>query len=206
MSQLLHTILVVLGLPKPVAALIIRMNAILSAMLANAKVFPNPPLALATVQTHVDALGTTEAATKTKAVGTTEARDAARKLAIEDFNQLHGYVQQLANATPDQAATIAAAAAMTLRKKGVHPVHDLTVKQTVSGTVLAVAKNVKGARAHEWQYSLDGGKSWLSAQTTAKASTSITGITPGVLVQVRHRSIMTAGPGDWSSAVTLAVS
>jgi hypothetical protein len=206
MKTVVHTIFVVLGLPRPVAPLIIRMNEILEAMLANKSEFPSPPVAIALAQSHVTALSSAETATKTKAPGTIPTRDAAQKLVIEDANQLHGYVQQLANASPDQAANIAAAAAMKLRKAATRQVHDLTVKQTASGTILATAGNVKGAKAHEWQYSLDGGKSWVSAPPTTKASTSITGLTSGVLVQVRHRSIVKGGPGDWSSVSTIAVS
>jgi hypothetical protein len=98
-------------------------------------------------------------------------------------------VQQLANASPTQAANIAAAAAMALRKSGAHPKSDLTVNQTVSGTVHVVARTVKGAKSHEWQYSVDGGKTWTSASPTTKANTLISGLSPGTLVQVRQRAI-----------------
>jgi len=206
MTTAIHTILVVLGLPRPVAALIIRMTAILDAMSANKTTFPSPPLAIALVTAHVAALSAAEAATKTKTVGTIQTRDAARKLVIEDANQLHGYVQQLANASPTEASIIAAAAAMTLRKNGAHPKSDLTVKQTLSATVSVVAKSVKGARAHEWQYSTDGGKTWLSAPPTAKASTTINDLPTGTLVHFRQRVITKAGAGDWSPPVAIAVS
>ena len=206
MKTVIHTILVVLGLPSPVMALIARMNAILEAMLANKTVFPSPPVAIALAQSHVVALNDAETATKTKTPGSIAIRDAAQLLVIQDAKQLHGYVQQLANASPDQAATLAANAAMKLRKTAVRPVHDLTVKQTASGTILVHAGNVAGAKAHEWQYSLDGGKSWVSAPPSTKATTTITGFTTGAVVQVRHRSIVKGGPGDWSSVSTIAVS
>ena len=206
MTQAIHTILVVLGLPRAVAALIIRLTAILDAMMAAKTTFPSPPLAFALVQAHVAALSSAEAATKTRAAGTRQARDAARKLVIEDAKQLHGYVQQLANASPAQAESIATAAAMTLRKHAARITHDITIKQTVSGTVHVVAKSVKGARAHEWQYSVDAGKSWVAALPTAQPRTSLTGFQPGALVQVRHRSIVKTGAGDWSAAFQAVVS
>jgi hypothetical protein len=206
MSTVLNTIVVVLGLPRTVAALIIRMNVILEAIAADKVTFPSPPVAIATVVAHVAALSSAESATKTRAAGTKQARDAARKLVIEDANQLHGYVQQLANASPEQAGAIAAAAAMTLRKTGAHPKSDLSVKQGVSGTVHIVAKSVKGARSHEWQYSVDGGKSWVSALPTTQPRTTLSGFQPGTLVSVRHRTIVKGGPGDWTPTVTLAVS
>jgi hypothetical protein len=206
MNSIVHSIIVVLGLPRAVAALIIRMNAILEAMTVAKLTFTTPPVAIATVSAHVAALSSAESATKTRAAGTKQARDAARKLVVEDANQLHAYVQQLANASPTEAATIAAAAAMTLRKAGAHPKSDLAVKQGVSGTVHVVAKSVKGARSHEWQYSVDGGKSWVSATPTTQASTTLSGLVPGTVLQVRHRTIVKGGPGDWCPTVTMSVS
>ena len=198
---------VILGLPRPVAALIIRLTNILAAMVANKTTFVSPPIALVTVQGHVAALVSAEADTKTKAKGTYPIRDAAHKLVIEDAHQLHGYVQQLANANPVNAESIASQAAMTLRKAAVLPKHDLTVKQAVSGAIHVAAGNiVKGTRAHEWETSLDGGKSWTASPATTKASTVISGITPGTLVQVRHRSIVKGGSSVWSNPATIAVS
>jgi hypothetical protein len=202
---LIKTILVVLGLPQPVAAAIIRVTNILDAMVANKTTFVSPPVALATAQAHVAALVSAEAAAKTKALGTVQTRDDALKLVVEDAHQLHAYVQQLANANPTQAGQIAADAAMSLRKAMVRATHDLTVKQALPGAIHVAAGNVKGAHAHEWEYSLDGGKSWLVAPITTKSSTIISGITPGTLVQVKHRSIVKGGSDVWSSPATFAV-
>jgi hypothetical protein len=202
---LLKTISVVLGLPRPVAKVIIRVTNILDTMVVNKTTFVSPPVALATAQAHVAALVSAEAAAKTKAIGTVQTRDDALKLVVEDAHQLHAYVQQLCNANPAQAANIAAAAAMSLRKRPVRATHDLLVTQAVSGAIHVVAGNVKGARSHEWEYSLDGGKSWLVARATTKASTTISGITPGTLVQVKHRSIVKGDSSVWSNPATFAV-
>ena len=101
--------------------MIIRLNAILDAMAANKTTFPSPPVAIALAQAHVAALSSAESALKSKTPGAKPVRDAALKLAIEDAHQLHTYVAQLCNASPDQASAIAADAAMALRKAGVHP-------------------------------------------------------------------------------------
>lgn len=201
-----RTIVVVLALPKPVPALIIRMNAIIAAMTANKASFPSPPLVLTTASSHVSALSTAEVAAKTHAVGTIQARDDAQKLVIADAGQLHAYVAQVVNASPNQAATLAAAAAMSLRKSGTRSKSDLAVKQSVSGSVVATAKSVAGAKSHEWQYSLDGGKTWTSAPPTTKATTTIQGLPPGTLTQFRQRAITKAGATDWTAPVTMAVS
>jgi hypothetical protein len=205
-TTLRNKVSIVLGLPRAVAALIVRLTAILGAMTANKTTFNSPPIAIATVVTHVAALAAAEAATKTKAAGTKQTRDDALTLVIEDAKQLHAYVQQLANASPNQALTIAEKAAMTLRKVGAHPVHDLTIKQGSTGTVHVSARSVKGARAHEWQYSTDGGKSWTIMSATTTARTIITGLQPGVLVEVKHRSVVKGAPANWSAPFQAAVS
>ena len=206
MAHILKTIFVVLGLPRPVAAVVIRMTNILDAMVAAKTTFVSPPVVFVTAQGHVAALVSAEAAAKTRAIGTVQTRNDALALVVSDAKQLHAYVTQLCNANPTQAANIAAAAAMSLRKATVRATHDLTVKQAVSGAIHVAAGNVKGARSHEWEYSLDGGKSWLVSQATTKASTIISGITPGTLVQVRHRSVVKGGSSIWSNPATFAVS
>jgi len=205
-KTIVRTILIVLGLPRPVATLIVRMGAIIDALTTNKGTFPSPPIALALVSAHVAALSVAESATKTRTVGTIQTRDDARKQVVADAGLLHAYVQQLANASPDQAESIAADAAMTVRKSGTHRKSDLTVKQTVAATVKAVAANVKGARSHEWQVSTDGGKTWTSVPPTAQAHTTIGNLTPGTLVTIRQRAITKSGPGDWSAPVSAAVS
>lgn len=206
MTTALHTIFVVLGLPKAVAALIIRLNAILDAMAANKTTFPSPPVPFATAQAHVAALVSAEADVQAKKPGTKPVRDAALLLVKQDAQQLHGYVQTLCNASPSEAATIAANAAMALHKKGAPTKADIAVKQQISGTVHVSARSIKNAKSHEWQLSSDGGKTWSVLPPTSKASTLVSGIAPGTTVQVRHRIVTTTGPTDWIVSSPVAVS
>ena len=119
-------------------------------------------------------------------------------MVIADLHGLHGYVQQVASANVAHAEAIATAAAMTLRKVGARHKRDLAIQQVVSGTVKVVAKATKGGRSYEWQSSTDGGKTWVSLPPTAQSSTTVTGLTPGVLTHFRQRVVTKAGPGDWS--------
>jgi hypothetical protein len=82
---------------------------------------------------------------------------------------------------------------------------SLATKQTLSGAVHVVAKATKGAKADNWQYSTDGGKTWLSAPTSTKSTTLITRLTPGGTLTVRHQAVTKAGPLDWSQPVTAIV-
>jgi hypothetical protein len=207
MSTSTIVVLVVLALPRGAAAILVRMNVILNAMLANKTTFPTPPVALATAQAHVTALGSAEADAKAKKAGARQVRDDALALVKQDAQQLHAYVQQLCNASPTEAATIAGDAAMTLKKRGAHPKADIAVKQKLSGEVHVIARSTKGASAHEWQMTTDGGKTWTTLASTNKAVTTVTGITPGTMVQVRHRIVVKkTGPTDWVTSSPFAVS
>jgi hypothetical protein len=205
MSTIANTIIVVLGLrTNSIAPLIVRATAIVNAMEANKTTFPSPSPALALVTTAINGLTTAETAFKAH-LGTRADRDSAMRALVGLVQQLHAYVQGLATANPTQAEVIAQDAAMTLRKTAVRQKSDLAVKQTVSTVVRVIAKAVKGSRAHEWQYSLDGGKTWIDVPPTTKASTTITGLQPGTTVSYRQRALTAAGPGNWSQAVAAVV-
>ena len=205
-KTLVHKIVVILGLNAKAGAPVVasRATTIVQAMQAS-KLFPSPTPAYAQALADITALTDAEAAFKSR-LGTKAVRDDKLAQVVADMNQYHAYVQQLANADPTQAQVLVNAATMSLRKAGSHPKSDLAVKQKVSGTIKLIAKSVKGARAHNWQYSTDGGKTWIEVPQTTKAVTTITGLTPGVSVTYRHRALATTtGLGDWSQPVTALV-
>ena len=198
--------IVLLGLPKgtSIPKLIVRVTTIANAMAADKTMFPSPTPALAQVLSDTTALTSAETAFKAH-TGTRTARDDARDVVVVDAHGLHTYVQSLVNANPAQAEAIATAAAMTLKKAGLAHKNALEVKQTISGTVHVIARATKGAKANHWQYTTDGGKTWIDAPPTTKASTTIASLTPGITVQVRHRVLTKTGLGDWSEDVTHVV-
>jgi hypothetical protein len=201
----IHSILIVLNLPIPVPALIVRATSVRDSMVANATTFIKPTPAMPQFSTDIAALTTAEAAAKARTQGAIATRDEKRKVVVSDLHQLKAYVQQLAEASPEHADAIAQAAGMALRKTGAHAKSDLASKQKVSGAVELAARLVKGAKSHEWQYSLDG-KVWTNAPPTLQAKTTIGNLQTGVLTYFRHRHVTKAGPGDWSDAISALVS
>ena len=206
MSIVANTIVVVLGISKstPVATLIETSNTVVQKMTATKATFSSPTPALTTVSTAIATLTSAQNAFKAK-TGTKGARDDAWKSVIQLMQQLRAYVQTVASANPAQASQVADDAAMRLRKTPTHHKSDLSVKHVASGSVLVVAKASKGAKAHEFQYSTDGGKTFVAAPPTTQAHTTITGLQPGATVTYRHRPITKTGAGDWSQTVTAVV-
>ena len=165
-----HTTRVVLKLPYKVADFIIRAQGIHDAMAANSGTLPKPSPALPVLQAHIDDLITKQAAAKTRVAGAVEDRDAVLKLVALDLGSERGYVEQLVNADPGNGDVIAQDAAMTLRKVPSVNKSALAAKPgPASGMVHVVAKAVKGARANDWQYSVDGGKTWIDVVPTTRA-------------------------------------
>jgi hypothetical protein len=73
-----------------------------------------------------------------------------------------------------------------------------------SGTVKIVAPSAGHRSSYDWQSSPDG-KTWTDLGTTLQAKTTLTGQTPGTVLQLRYRPVLKAGAGDWSAPVTLTV-
>jgi hypothetical protein len=60
--------------------------------------------------------------------------------------------------------------------------------------------------AYRWQYSTDGGKTWVDASETLQAKTAVTGLPVGTTVQFRYRSVIKGGASDWSAPLSMVVS
>ncbi len=75
----------------------------------------------------------------------------------------------------------------------------------VSGSVKLVAASAARRASYEWQYSVDGGKTWQVAPVTLQTKTTVIGLTPGATVTFRYREVTKAGEGDWSQLITAIV-
>jgi len=197
--------LVALLLPRSTPAALTVARAIVQSMTGNAS-FPAPVPTLAAVSFAITDLDAAQAAVLTRTRGTVEARNDRRvELAIL-LSALKGYVQSVADADRENAAALIqssgmhASAAAPPRQRGFAAMPGL-----VSGTVKLEAIAAAKRAAYEWEYSLDGGKTWLVAPVTLKARTSISGLTPGASVCFRYRAVTKAGQGDWSQPVSIIV-
>jgi hypothetical protein len=192
-------------LPTPVPELIKVAQATVTALTGNA-FFPNPVPPLSTVTAAIAGLDTTETATKTRAPGTVAARDAAKVTLLTALRQLKGYVQGVADASPEQAEAIITSAGMTVRKTPTRNKAALAVKfGDVTGSVKLAAKAAAQRASYDWEWSGDGGKTWTQVASTMQAHTTIGGLPVGTSVMFRVRSLTKVGEGDWGQPVSLLV-
>ena len=79
------------------------------------------------------------------------------------------------------------------------------VQGAVNGTAKLVTASAGPRASYEWQYSVDGGKTWVAALATLQAKTTVTGLTSGTTVEFRYLAVTRTGQGDWSAPVSLLV-
>jgi hypothetical protein len=201
-----HKPTVILKLPTPVAMLIAYGRAVVTKMTGNPS-FPSPTPSLAQVSTSIDALATAQTGAIGRAKGAVTTRNEKKAALVTDLRQLKAYTQSVADAAPaENAASIIESSGFAVRKTVTHHARTFTATAgPVSGTA-ALRTASAGRASYDWQYSTDGGKTWISVPGTLQTKTTITGLTPGANVQFRYRALTKTGEGDWSQPVALVIS
>ena len=200
-----HRSLAILKLPKVVAQIITFAQNVLTAMTNNPK-FPSPSPALTLLSAAITALGLAEATALTRAKGAATTRNDKKAALVALMQQLRTYVQTVADADPENSANIIQSAGFAVKKTTVHKPRTFEVVQgAVSGTAKVVCPSAGHRASYDWEYSADGGKTWVGLPSSLQAKTSITGLAQGSTVQVRYRAVTKAGVGDWSQPTSLFI-
>ena len=204
-NKKVHRSVAVLKLPGPIALLIVYVQGILKAMTGN-PTFPTPNPPLTAVSGAANDLQVAETAARTRATGTSATRNEKRAALVTLLEVLKAYVQSVADATPENAISIIESSGLALRKTTVRAPRVFAAKATtLSGSVKLTAPLAGRRAAYRWQYSTDGGKTWVDASETLQAKTTLTGLSAGTTVQFRYRSVIKGGASDWSAPLSLLV-
>jgi hypothetical protein len=196
--------LAVLDLPKRIPVLITYANSVVDGMTGNAS-FPTPSPALATVTAAITDLQVAENAAIIRTKGAAATRNAKRAVLVTLLQSLRMYVQSIADQNGENAPSIIKNAGMAVKKAATRPPRVFAaLAGAVSGTVRIVAPSAAHRSSYDWQSSPDG-KTWTDLGTTLQAKTTLTGQTPGTVLQFRYRPVLKAGAGDWSAPVTFTV-
>jgi hypothetical protein len=197
---------VTLKLPVSVPALISYASGIVKRMTANPS-FPTPAPPLAAVSAAVGDLQTAETAALARTKGAVATRNDKRAALVVLLTQLRGYIQTTADSSAENGAAIIESAGVAVRKTPTRRARAFAAKPgAVSGTAKVVAKTAGRRASYEWQYSTDGGKTWIIAPVTLQAKTTIAGLAPGATVLFKCRPVTRAGEGDWSQPASLVIS
>jgi hypothetical protein len=196
---------IALNLPTVVALLIIYARHVAQSLNGNTWVTTTTP-PLATFNADIDALEVAEAAARSRTKGAAAARDIKKKVVVDDLTSIKGNVLSAANLNPAQADAIIESAGMTPKRFGRKPKAELAALMgPTPGEVLVRAKAVAKGAAYEWQYSPDGGKTWIAMGTTTVANTSVFGLVAGSSYMFRFRATVKKTTSDWTQTITFFV-
>lgn len=196
----------VLKLPRyQVPLLLTRARGIVERMTGNSW-FPSPSPSLTVIQAAIDDLSEAETTVAIGPKGSATPRDEKRLTLVMRLQALAGYVEAIANANPEQGASIIESAGMYVKKTAGRTAQVFRVRRgRVSGEV-DVAVPVAGERAaYEVQFSLDGGVSWSAPILENSANTTIPDLPRGAMVHVRYRTTVKGVTSDWSDPVAILV-
>jgi hypothetical protein len=199
-----HRSLAVLALPKRINLLITYADNVVTRMTGNAY-YTSPSPALATVSVAITDLQNAETATLTRTKGAAATRNAKRALLVGLLQGLRQYVQSVVDANEENAPAMIQSAGLAVKKTATRkPRVFAALAGAISGTAKIVAPSAGHRVSYAWQYSSDG-KTWVDLAMTLQAKASLSGQTPGTVLQFRYRSATKTGEADWSAPVTYTV-
>jgi hypothetical protein len=197
-----------------IVLLLAAAKAVYNGMSAAVARFPAPTPALAILQTQTTALDAAQQMVARRSGGeATATRNSARNALWASLQSEKAYVQATADANEADAVAIIksagfdVAAPQPARSK---PVLDAKLTVT-SGTVklvanaMALAGSSKRHATYNWQYSADGGHTWLAAPSTSEAASSIVGLPLVTTCSFRVCVTLKGVMQPWSQVVTLLV-
>jgi hypothetical protein len=200
-----HRLTITLALPRSVPALIVMALNIQKKMTGNTNL-PAPIPTLAQFAAAVADLQVAETAALRREKGAATLRNEKRTVVVGMIQQLRSYIQSVADLDGTNAASIIESAGLAVRKAPTRKARVFHAKQgPVSGSADVIAPSAARRSSYEWQYSTDGGKTWLPLPPTLQAKTSIAGLLPGSAAEFKYRAVTRTGAEDWSPAVSLLI-
>ena len=206
-NKSMHRATVSLGLPAKIADLILYVTAVVQKMTGNPS-FPNPSPALAVITAAVAALHDAETVALTRVKGSATVRNDKHAALLVLLRQLGGYVQSVADTSPpENGPALIESSGFAVRKPFMRGKQQFAAKQgTLSGSAVVTAVSAGARASYEWQYSVDGGKTWVAAPSTTQGKTTVHGLPTATAVQFRYLAVTPkGGQGDWSAPLTLVV-
>jgi hypothetical protein len=189
-----------------------RAWAIYNGMRGSPTLFPAASPPLPALLTQLTAFDNAQMATVEKTLSSYPVRNLDAETLVTSLESERMYVQGLCNASPEQAASLAASAGMFLAKIPARNKPVLSVTSAVgSGAAIldANAGLLKGKTSRRsffgWRGSPDGGKTWVVYPPTALSKTGVSGLTP--LTEWSFQVNITIGSttGPWSQAVSCLI-
>jgi len=185
-------------------------------MNADKTTYGSAPVALPAFYTLITDVVSAQGQVDTRVIGAAAVRNAKRDLLWSAMENQRVYVQLLGDKDPANAVSLIQNAGLLVAKVTPRSKALLTLTNGhASGSVdcdvnmrllMAASSKPKQGKTVNWQYTLDGSKTFNGLPSTPKGHTTILGLTPATWVGVRVSvTTTTEGVGPWSDVVTLLV-
>jgi hypothetical protein len=187
-------------------SLILRAHAVQAAIAANPALFSGVNPTAAVLLGQIQTLEAAQQRTTAKEPG------AAADVVLTSLEAIRTYVQGLCDASPEKAAQIVAAASM--KSVVSTPAHKAIIAAMLgvpSGSVRlrankqALVGKTRAMCTFNWEYSLDGGKTWIAVLGTPVPETTITGLPPLATVSFRVSVTTKKVTGAYCQPVSIIV-
>lgn len=172
-------------------------------MLANALLFPAPPVTMVNFQTHLDAFTDSIVAANVGGAAATAAKDAARQVVLGDMRQLALYVEMIANNDMQKLLKSGFEARSTERQSlPLETPTGLTITNEGEGKLNAKVDPVKNCSMYEGRAKPDGGDWGESVLGGDSRHLLFQDLTPGAMYTIEIRALGgSTGTSDWSDPV-----
>ena len=204
--NIIRLAIAILAFPSKAPEAIVFTNNVIQKVTGNPN-FTQPVPTLAVILAALNDLHAAQTAAVSRGKGAASIRNAKLKLLKGLLVQLRAYVQGVADASPENGAAIIESAGFAVRKVSPRGKRAFVAKPgPIAGSVHVTAVTAGPRSSYEWQYSLDGGKTWVAMPATIQGKTTITGLPSGTTVLFRYL-VVTAkgGQGDWSAPTSVVV-
>jgi hypothetical protein len=189
-----------------------RGHAVYNGLSGNLAMFQNPNPALTILDSKLQAFDKAQQAVGLRTKGAAETRNLRAGELITCLESERSFVQELADANPEQAQLIIITSGMLVWQPPISIKPILQAVQGKPGAPVRVIANVgaltaetTGSVFYNWQYSADSGKSWVNLPSTNKGHTEVSGLAPMVTYTFRVNVTDSEGTGAWSQTADVFV-
>ena len=201
---------------KKVPAVVGRAEAMDLGMGSDPVTYANPSPPLSVFKNLITSVTTAQKEVNTRAVGAAAARDVQLGLLIAGMESERLFVQNLANTNRSRAVEIIQKAGLVVAARPGSTKLLLVLRNgpqqgsvacdaNVGMLIGTEAKHPYAARFFGWQYTVDDGKTFVTAPVTAHGKTLLTGLPSLALVGVRVNITILGVTGEWSDVATIRV-
>ena len=120
------------------------------------------------------------------------------RVLLSAFNFLKAHIELVANNTTTPNAIITAAGLQVAVNGGNNGVTDLTLNAIGNGKLQVTVPRQASEKAFVYEYSTDGGTTWLELISSSLSKVTLSNQTPGSNISVRYYSISKIGKGAYS--------